>query len=74
MHESRAAADSDLPPDHAPFDFGPLPGDRDGYIITSGEFTEQRGFCTRDARGVVVGVDLAGRLFNRVPTDSTCSS
>jgi hypothetical protein len=27
-----------------------------------------RGFFTRDERGAVVGVDLAGRLFTRVPT------
>jgi hypothetical protein len=29
-----------------------------------------RGFFTRDQRGAVVGVDLAGRLFNRVPAAS----
>jgi hypothetical protein len=27
----------------------------------------QRGFFTRDKSGAVVGVDLAGRLFSRVP-------
>ena len=68
--EIRAAADKELPPDHAPFDFGLLPGDADEYIITSGAFKGQRGFFTRDERGAVVGVDLAGRLFNRVPTAS----
>ncbi len=66
----RAAADKELPPDHAPFDFGLLPGDADEYIITGGAFKGQRGFFTRDERGKVVGVDLAGRLFNRVSTDS----
>jgi hypothetical protein len=30
----------------------------------------QRGFFTRDQRGAVVGVDIAGRLFSRVPTVS----
>jgi hypothetical protein len=66
----RAAADKELPPDHAPFDFGLLPGDTDEYIITSGAFKGQRGFFTRDESGAVVGVDLAGRLFKRVPTAS----
>jgi CubicO group peptidase (beta-lactamase class C family) len=68
--EIRAAADKELPPDHAPFDFGLLPGDADEYIITSGAFKGQRGFFTRDESDAVVGVDLAGRLFNRVPTAS----
>jgi hypothetical protein len=68
--EIRVAADKELPPDHAPFDFGLLPGDADEYIITSGAFKGQRGFFTRDETGAVVGVDLAGRLFNRVPTAS----
>ena len=68
--EIRAAADKELPPDHAPFDLGLLPGDTDEYIVTSGGFTGQRGFFTRDESGAVVGVDLAGRLFNRVPAAS----
>jgi hypothetical protein len=58
------------PPDHVPFKFGLLPGDADEYIITSGALTGQRGFFTRDETGAVVGVDLAGRLLNRVPTTS----
>jgi CubicO group peptidase (beta-lactamase class C family) len=66
--EIRAAADKELPPDHAPFDFGLLPGNKDEYIITSGAFTGQRGFFTRDTSDAVVGVDLAGRLFSRVPS------
>ena len=65
--EVRAALDTDPGPDYAPFDFGLLPGDADDYIITSGAFNGQRGFFTRDASGAVMGVDLAGRLFNRVP-------
>jgi CubicO group peptidase (beta-lactamase class C family) len=65
--EIRAAANQELPPDYAPFDFGLLPGDKDEYIITSGGLKGQRGFFTRDKSGAVVGVDLAGRLFSRVP-------
>ncbi|MFC9893631.1 serine hydrolase domain-containing protein [Nocardia sp. NPDC127579] len=63
--ELRAASESELPADHAPFEFGLLPGDGDEYVITSGAFRGQRGFFSRDGRGAVVGVDLAGRLFNR---------
>ena len=65
--EIRAAADKEPPPDYAPFDFGLLPGDADEYIITGGGLQGQRGFFTRDDTGAVVGVDLAGRLFRRVP-------
>ncbi len=34
--EIRVAADKELPPDHAPFEFGLLPGDGDEYVVTSG--------------------------------------
>ena len=64
--EIRAAAEQEPPQDHAPFDFGLLPGNKDEYIITSGALKGQRGFFTRDKSGAVVGVDLAGRLFSRV--------
>jgi hypothetical protein len=69
--EIRAALSKEkaLPPDHVPFDVGLLAGDRDEYVITSGAFKGQRGFFTRDESEAVVGVDLAGRLFERVPTD-----
>jgi hypothetical protein len=30
----------------------------------------QRGFFTRSESGAIVGVDLAGRLFSRIPTAS----
>ncbi|WP_214318788.1 serine hydrolase domain-containing protein [Nonomuraea sediminis] len=63
--EIRAAADTELPQDHAPFPFGLLPGDTDEYVIIEGAFKGQRGFFTRDATGTITGVDLAGRLFNR---------
>ena len=63
--EARAAY-KEAPPDYEPFAFGLLPGDGDEYVITSGAFKGQRGFFTRDKSGTVVGVDLAGRLFNRV--------
>ena len=63
----RAASDTELPADYPPFDLGLLPGDTDEYIVTSGALKGQRGFCTRDAAGTVIGVDLAGRLFKRTP-------
>ncbi|WP_394618002.1 serine hydrolase domain-containing protein [Lentzea sp. JNUCC 0626] len=62
--EIRASAEMELPADHAPFPMGLLP--RDEYVITGGAFSGQRGFFTRDDRGVIVGVDLAGRVFGRV--------
>ncbi len=62
--EIRESAEVELPADHAPFPMGLLP--RDEYVITGGAFAGQRGFFTRDGDGVVVGVDLAGRLFGRV--------
>jgi len=40
------------------------------YIVTEGGLNGQRGFFTRDDSGAVVGIDLAGRLFNRVVTAS----
>jgi CubicO group peptidase (beta-lactamase class C family) len=64
------AANREAPPDYPPFDFGLLPSDNDEYIITSGALKGQRGFFTRDTNGRVVGVDLAGRLFSRVPSVS----
>ncbi|MEV0244975.1 serine hydrolase domain-containing protein [Nocardia sp. NPDC050712] len=63
--ELRAAAEEELPADHAPFEFGLLPGDGDEYVITSGAFSGHRGYFSRDERGAVTGVDLAGRLFSR---------
>ncbi len=68
--EVRAASDSEMPPDYAPAAIGLLPGDTDEYIVTEGGLKGQRGFFTRDERGAAVGVDLAGRLFKRVPTAS----
>jgi CubicO group peptidase (beta-lactamase class C family) len=68
--EIRAASDSEMPPDYAPAAIGLLPGDTDEYIVTEGGMEGQRGFFTRDENGAVVGVDLAGRLFTRVPPAS----
>ncbi|MET8862825.1 serine hydrolase domain-containing protein [Nonomuraea sp. NPDC004580] len=62
--ELREMAEVELPQDHEPFEFGLLPGDE--YVITSGAFVGQRGFFSRDPHGIVVGVDLGGRLFGRV--------
>jgi CubicO group peptidase (beta-lactamase class C family) len=66
--EIRAAMDIELPPDIPPAAMGLLPGDSDEYIVTSGGLQGQRGFFTRDDSGAIVGVDLAGRLSNRVPS------
>ncbi len=68
--EIRAAANQELPQDYAPFDFGLLPGDKDEYVLTDDALKGQRGFFSRDRSGAVVGVDLAGRLFSRVPIAS----
>ena len=63
--EIRAAAQTEPPPDLPPAEIGLLPGDKDEYIVTSGGLTGQRGFFTRDENGAVLGVDVAGRLFER---------
>ncbi len=68
--EIRAATDTELPPDLPPADLGLLPGDTDEYIVTSGGLQGLRGFFTRNEGGAIVGADLAGRLFKRVPTAS----
>ncbi|AYF79624.1 class A beta-lactamase-related serine hydrolase [Nocardia yunnanensis] len=65
--EIRAAApEAEIPQDHPPFPFGLLPGDGDEYVITAGSFQGQRGFFSRDERGEITGIDLAGRLFTRI--------
>jgi hypothetical protein len=51
-------------------EFGLLPGDAEKYEITGDALKGQRGLFTRDQRGAVVGVDLAGRLCTRVPAAS----
>jgi CubicO group peptidase (beta-lactamase class C family) len=63
--EIRAASGTELPPDYEPAGLGLLPGD--AYIVTGGGLKGQRGFFSRDESGAVVGADLAGRLFNRIP-------
>ena len=52
-------------PDLPVADLGLLPGNE--YIITSGGLKGQRGFFTHDPAGQVIGADLAGRRFTRVP-------
>jgi CubicO group peptidase (beta-lactamase class C family) len=64
--EVRAGLDTDPGPDYAPAGIGLLPGDGDEYIVIDGGLKGLRGFFTRDESGIVIGVDLAGRLFNRV--------
>ncbi len=66
--EIRAASDTEMPADYPAESIGLLPGDGDEYIVTSGGLRGQRGFFTRDGDGAVTGVDLAGRLFTRVPS------
>jgi CubicO group peptidase (beta-lactamase class C family) len=68
--EIRAGANTALPPDVEPADMGLLPGDKGEYIITSGAYQGQRGIFTRDESRVIIGVDLAGRIFTRVPTEA----
>jgi CubicO group peptidase (beta-lactamase class C family) len=68
--EIRAASEAELPPDLPPARLGLLPGSGDDYIVTEGGLTGQRGFLTRDAGGAIIGADLAGRLFTRVPAPS----
>ena len=63
--EIRAAADTALPPDRAPFELDLLPGDADEYVITGGALKGQRGFFTRGNGGAIVGIDLGGRLYKR---------
>lgn len=62
--EVRAASGTELPPDLPPAALGLLPGDE--CIVTAGGLQGQRGSFARDEADVVVGIDLAGRLFTRV--------
>jgi CubicO group peptidase (beta-lactamase class C family) len=64
--EIRAGSDKELPPDYPPAEIGFLPGDGDEYLLVEGGMKGQRGFFTRDDRGAVTGIDLAGRLFTRI--------
>jgi CubicO group peptidase (beta-lactamase class C family) len=64
--EVRAGLETDPGPDYPPVGIGLLPGDGDEYIVIDGGLKGLRGFFTRDKTGVVVGIDLAGRLFNRI--------
>lgn len=69
--EIRAAANHEMPPDVPSAALGLLAGDGDDYIVTSGGLAGQRGFFTRDLNGVVIGLDLAGRLFKRLTMGTT---
>jgi len=71
--EVRASADTELPPDLPPADFGLLPGGADDYIVTGGGLTGQRGFFTRDVsipwkRGVV-SMRLCPSVGSRLAAD-----
>jgi CubicO group peptidase (beta-lactamase class C family) len=71
--EVREASDEEMPPGYPAAAIAFLAGDGyggyggyDEYIVTEGGLKGQRGYFSRDDNGAVVGVDLAGRLFNRV--------
>ncbi|MEU5401438.1 serine hydrolase domain-containing protein [Streptomyces sp. NPDC005963] len=63
--EIREASDEEMPPDYGAAAIGFLPGDGDEYVVTEGGLSGQRGYFSRNGKGEIVGVDLAGRLFNR---------
>ena len=65
----RQASDAEMPPDYPAAAIGFLPGGEE-YIITDGGLKGQRGFFTRDDKGVITGVDIAGRFFSRIPDAS----
>ncbi|MFD7326489.1 serine hydrolase domain-containing protein [Streptomyces sp. NPDC059875] len=67
--ELREAADFEMPADYEPAAMGLLPAD-DEFVVTAGGLQGQRGFFSRDTSGAVAGIDLGGRLFNRVSTAS----
>ncbi|GAP50265.1 serine hydrolase domain-containing protein [Streptomyces azureus] len=64
--EIREASDEEMPPGYPAAAIGFLTRDGDEYIVTEGGLKGQRGYFSRDDNGAVIGVDLAGRLFNRV--------
>ncbi|WP_420078751.1 hypothetical protein ACN6AT_05715 [Streptomyces sp. JL4002] len=68
--EIRAAADFEMPADYEQAALGLLPGDGDEFIVTAGGLQGQRGSFSRDENGAVAGIDLGGRVFDRVPTAS----
>lgn len=63
--ELRAASDAEMPADYPPAMIGFLPGDAGEYIVIDGGLKGQRGYFSRDERGAVTGIDIAGRLFTR---------
>lgn len=52
-------------PKQEPFELGMLPGDGDGYVVTSGEAKGMRGYFARDASGAIEAVHIGGRLAER---------
>ncbi|HEY2791759.1 MAG TPA: serine hydrolase domain-containing protein [Micromonosporaceae bacterium] len=61
--EIRSATATELPPDLPPAPFGLISDDE--YVVTGGGLDGQRGGLLRDAYGIVVRIDLAGRSFDR---------
>ncbi|WP_030813815.1 serine hydrolase domain-containing protein [Streptomyces sp. NRRL S-337] len=68
--EIREASDEEMPPDYPAAAIGFLSGDGDEYLVTEGGLKGQRGYFSRDANGTITGIDLAGRLFSRIPEAS----
>ncbi|MFF9915440.1 serine hydrolase domain-containing protein [Streptomyces sp. NPDC013457] len=68
--EIRESAEFEMPADYEPAAMGLLPGDGDEFIVTAGGLAGQRGYFSRDTSGAIAGIDLGGRVFNRVPTGS----
>ena len=63
--EVRAASDKELPADYPPAEMGLLPGDKDEYVVLGGGMKGQRGFFTRDEKGAITEIDIAGRSLKR---------
>lgn len=63
--EVRESSDTEMPPGYPAAELGFLPEREDEYIITEGGLQGQRGYFSRDDSGVIVGIDLGGRLFGR---------
>jgi CubicO group peptidase (beta-lactamase class C family) len=62
----RASSEKELPADYPPATMGLLPGDTDEYVVTAGGMKGQRGFFSRDEKGVIKGLDIGGRSFAKV--------
>ncbi|WP_030669274.1 serine hydrolase domain-containing protein [Streptomyces sp. NRRL B-1347] len=64
--EIREASDEEMPPGYPPAAIAFLPGDGDEYVVLEGGLKGERGYFSRDPHDTITGIDLGGRLFNRV--------